>query len=71
MAYGKAGRPRTSGWLSAYQAAQRTGISYWAMRQGLANGTAFNAHEIFKVSEGRYLISAAAVERLAKGGGKA
>ena len=66
MAYGKAGRPRQKGWLSMIEASKRLGISYWSMRQALLNRTAFSPDEVFQVSESRYLVSAAAVEKKLK-----
>jgi excisionase family DNA binding protein len=39
MAYGKAGRPKTTGWLSIKEAATRLGISYYGLREGVEAGT--------------------------------
>jgi len=63
MANKKTGRPKTTGWISAYKAANRLGISYPAMRQALANGMEFMPFEIFRVSDKRILVNAAAVEK--------
>lgn len=63
MVKSRAGRPKTTGWTTAHQAAKRLGISYYAMKQAVANGVEFEPNELFKISDKRILISIAAVER--------
>lgn len=57
------GRPKTTGWTTAHKAAKRLGISYYAMKQAVANGVEFEPNEVFKISDKRILISIAAVEK--------
>lgn len=67
MAYGKAGRPKRTGWLTPTEASRRLGISYWQL-SATAAAAAEGVMPTLPLAKGKYLIKAEVVEYAKKYG---
>lgn len=64
MAYGKAGRPKHTGWLTPTEASRRLDISYFQLSAAAAEGVM----PTLPLAKGKYLIKAEVVEYAKKYG---